>query len=121
MRDALNKLKERSVVPLARSPIFPVLANKQGRPRIARKWNWRYRRPKDSRLTDCLINQREKGFAGGGLLAQLVEQRPGGPQVGGVEALTEPLVNPGEYRARLIAPLGVTQEVSERGRRTQLP
>jgi hypothetical protein len=43
------------------------------------------------------------------LLVQLIEQRPGVLQVGGVEALGEPVVDLREHRARLITTTGVAQ------------
>ena len=52
--------------------------------------------------------------------AQLVEQRPGVFQVGGVEALGEPAVDLGERRARLVATALLRQQTGETRRRVQL-
>ena len=47
------------------------------------------------------------------LAAQLVEQRLSVVQVGGIEALGEPVVNLGEHRARLVAAAGITEQSRE--------
>src|SRR5690349_17956039 len=53
-------------------------------------------------------------------LAELVEQRPGVLQVGGIEALREPTVDRGEQVARRVVPTLPLPEASQAGRRTQL-
>ena len=53
--------------------------------------------------------------------AQLVQQGLGVLQVGGVEALGEPVIDFSEHRTRLVLPIAVAQQPSEAGRRSQLP
>src|SRR5215472_5178426 len=53
--------------------------------------------------------------------AQLLEQRLGVLQVGGVEALGEPVVDVGEHLAPLVAAIRITQQPAEAGRCTQFP
>ena len=52
-------------------------------------------------------------------VAHLIEQRLRVLQVGGVEALGEPVVDIGEHRARLVAAVSVAQQARERGSRGQ--
>src|SRR5271156_3721560 len=54
------------------------------------------------------------------LMSQLVEQRLGVFQVGGVEAFGEPVVDVGEHRARLISLALVCEQSREARRRAQL-
>jgi hypothetical protein len=51
--------------------------------------------------------------------AQFVEQRLGVFQIGGVEALGEPVVDLGEHRAGLVATTSEIEQPSEAGGRTQ--
>ena len=50
-------------------------------------------------------------------LAQFAEQRLRLDEVGGVEALGEPVVNVGEHRARLVAAIGIAQQARQAGGR----
>src|SRR5215472_14918576 len=43
-------------------------------------------------------------------VAQLIEQRLGALQVGGVEVLDEPAVDRGEHRTPLVAPIGLPEQ-----------
>jgi hypothetical protein len=52
--------------------------------------------------------------------AQFCEQRVGVLQVGGVEALCEPVVDFGQQAARLVAPVGIAEQACEAYRRAQL-
>ena len=54
-------------------------------------------------------------------VAQLAEQRLGVLQVGGVEALGEPVVNVGEHHARFVAASSVAQQSREASSCAQLP
>ena len=60
-------------------------------------------------------------FAQDGARLQLVEQRLGVFQVGGVEALGEPVVDFGEHRARFVATTLRCEQPREARRRAQLP
>jgi hypothetical protein len=53
------------------------------------------------------------------LFAELIEQRFGLDEVGGVEAFGEPVVDFREHRARFFAAIGTVQHSRERGRRAQ--
>src|SRR5229473_1019104 len=57
----------------------------------------------------------------GSYSAQLLEQRLGVFQVGGVEALGEPAVDLGEHRTRLVAAALFVEQPREAHRRAQLP
>jgi hypothetical protein len=51
----------------------------------------------------CGAGGTRRGLETSWRIAQLLEQRPGVFQVGGVEAFGEPVVDVGEHRARLVA------------------
>ena len=81
------------------------------KPQWAQHTRCKTSRPRDSRLrTSCTSSSG----------AQLVQQRLGVLQIGGVEAFGEPVVDLGDHRARLVAPIGVAHEPRETGRLTQL-
>src|SRR5215469_15095477 len=52
---------------------------------------------------------------------KLVEQRLGVLQIGGVEALSEPVVDFSQHRTCLVAATGIAQQPGETYRRAQLP
>src|SRR5208337_3093072 len=54
-----------------------------------------------------------------GAITQFLQQRPGVFEIGGVEALGEPVVDVGEHRARIVAAVGTHQHSRERGGRAQ--
>src|SRR6516162_1824002 len=56
-----------------------------------------------------------------GIQGQIVEQCPGIPQIGGVEALGEPAVTGGEKLVRLGAPVLLAPQPGEARRGAQLP
>src|SRR5215472_1237069 len=82
------------------------------KPQWAQHTRCKTSRPRDSRL-------RTSRTSSSG--AELVQQRLGVLQIGGLEALGEPVVDLGDHRARLVAAIGVAHEPRETGRRTQLP
>src|SRR5208337_1282989 len=66
------------------------------------------------------FQNRSTGSEPGSLRTEFVQQRLGVLQVGGVEALGEPVVDLGEHRAGFVATIRVAQQSCEADRRAQL-
>ena len=63
------------------------------------------------RPLDCQLCTFRSACSCFGLVAQLIQQRLGLLQVGGVEAFGEPVVDFRQHRARLVATIGVAQQL----------
>ena len=77
------------------------------------------------KIARCPMPRREKGrgrrYLRALLFVKLVEQGLGILQIGGIEALREPVVDFGKHRARLVVLTLLRQQARETRRRAQLP